>query len=252
MQHPARLTVPAIGRAVDVMDLLAETGRPRGLSDMARDLGIAKSTLHGLCDTMVTLGLLQQTAEGFEIGPHALRWSAAYLARNDLSRGFARLVADDAPLADHTLTLSTLEDGHVVYIGCRNAARPPGFTFRIGMRVPAVYSATGKAILSSLTPEDRRAQMPDPWPAPFTPRGTPDAAAFEAQVPDWQRRGYAVDAGEIREGMVCVGVAIRGQTGRVVAGLAVSMTESEVAAQGIDHFAGQIRALADRLAALTF
>lgn len=241
-----KLAVPALGRATAVLDLLAESGQPIGLSDMSRQLGIAKSTLHGLCETLSELDLLQVSPAGFEVGPHALRWSAAYLARNDLVRAFDRL-AQDPRLAEQTLTLSVLERGDVIYLGCRNSNRPLGFTFRIGMRLPAVFSATGKAMLSCMPDSERRAHLAGAWPLPYTPASTPDAASFEAQLSEWRARGYAVDAGEIREGMICVGVPVRDASGRVAAGLAISMTDAEAKAAGTDHFAAGIRELAEQL-----
>lgn len=242
----AKLAVPALWRATAVLDLLAETGQPMSLSDMSRRLGFAKSTLHGLCDTLSRLDLLQVSAAGFEVGAHTLRWSAAYLARNDLVRAFERL-AQDPRLAEQTLTLSVLEQGDVVYLGCRNSNRPLGFTFQIGMRLPAVFSATGKAMLSCLPDDERLAHLAGDWPQPYTPASTPDATSFEAQLSECRARGYAVDAGEIREGMICVGVPVRDSSGRVAAGLAISMTDAEAKAAGTDHFAAGIRELADQL-----
>lgn len=242
------LAVPAIGRAAALIDLLAHAQEPLGLSDLSRRLRIAKSTLHALCDTLVHLGLLQTEGGGFAIGPHVLQWSAAYLARNDLARAFDRLMAQDMQLTDYTVTLSVLDGTEVTYIGCRNSIRPLGFTFRAGMRVPAVFSATGKAILSVLEPEARARAMPEVWPEGFTPHSTRDAASLAPQLEEAAARGYAVDGGEIRAGMICVGVPIRGAGGSAMAGLAISMTEAEMESFGALHFAGIARTLAERLA----
>lgn len=243
-----KLSVPALGRASAVLDHLAQRGQPCGISEMSRALNIAKSTLHGLCDTLLQLGLLQASGGGFEIGPHVLRWSSAYLGRNDISRAFDQVATTQSKLSNYTLTLTILDAEDVVYIGCRNSAQPLGFTFRIGMRLPAVFSATGKAILSSLPEDQRLSHMPKVWPKSFTGHSTPDAASFTQQIRRWQDQGYAVDSGEIRDGMICVGVPIRDRAGKSVAGLAISMTEAEAAEMGTDYFAAAIQDLAEKLA----
>lgn len=243
----ASLAVPAVGRAAAVLDLLAAEGASLSLAELAQRLGIAKSTLHGLCRTMVHLGLLQVEPAGFAIGPHVLRWSAAHLERNDLARAFERIVAAEPRLADYTITLSRLEGNQVTYLACRNAQRPLGFTFRIGMRLPAVFSATGKAILASLPTSERLAVLAGPWPDSFTAASTADVTAFEAQMRLFQTQGYAVDPGEIRAGMTCIGVPIPGPDGRASAGLAISMTDAEAEVRGTAHFAGMMRELAARL-----
>lgn len=246
-QDRTALTVPALGRAVAVLDLLAAQGGPLSLADLAKRLGIAKSTLHGLCRSMVSLGLLQAEPAGFCIGPHVLNWSAAYLERNDLARAFDRVVADEPRLADYSVTLSRLDGNHVTYLACHNAQRPLGFTFRTGMRLPAVFSATGKAILASLPSAERAALLAGPWPAPFTARSTQDVTSLAVQLQECQACGFAIDPGEIRVGMTCIGVAIPGPDGRASAGLAISMTDAEVEERGIAHFATLIRDLASRL-----
>lgn len=241
------LTVPALGRATAVLDLLAAHGTPMGLAELTQRLGIPKSTLHGLCWTMAKLGLLQAEGLGFGIGPHVLGWSAAYLERNDLAHAFDRIVMAEPRLSDYSITLSRLDGSHVVYLACRNAKRPLGFTFRVGLRLPAVFSATGKAILASLKAPERAAALAGPWPEPFTAHSTQDALTFEAQVPDYQAKGYAIDIGEIRAGMTCIGVPIFAPDGRVFAGLAISMTDAEAEARGTEYFSSIIRSLAARL-----
>ena len=242
-----KLPVPALGRAVEVLDLLAGAAAPLGLSALARQTGIAKSTLHGLCETLCSLGLALQEPAGFSIGPKALLWSGAWLRGNDLARGFARICAADQSLAEHTLTLSMLDGADVVYIGCNNAARPLGLTFRIGMRLPAVFTATGKAMLAALPKEQRQNHLPKVWPERLTPKSCPSPEAFAQEIEEWQRLGHGVDAGQVREGMTCVGLALKNRAGEVVAGLAISMTEVEARSQGTKALAAKIETLAKPL-----
>jgi DNA-binding IclR family transcriptional regulator len=95
------------------------------------------------------------------------------------------------------------------------------------MRLPAVYTATGKAMLSHIPPDQRHAILSGPWREPLTSNSVRDLHAFDADVKVWLEQGYAIDNGEVREGMVCLGAPILGPEGTPVAGIAISMTSTE-------------------------
>jgi DNA-binding IclR family transcriptional regulator len=61
-----------------------------------------------------------------------------------------------------------LDGAEVVYLACQNGDRPLGVTFRIGMRLPAPYTATGKAMLSTLPTAEVRHLFADGMPPPLT------------------------------------------------------------------------------------
>lgn len=248
MSDVPRRLVPAVERAAAILDHVAQTSPPPGVSELARSLGLPKSSVHGLCETLCALGLMREQGQGFVIGAHVLRWSGAFLGRADIVRDFERLLASDGRLRDFTVTLSVLQGDQVIYMGCRNAARPLGFAFQIGMGLPAVYTATGKAMLSRLPPAERDRILAGPWPAPFTGRSVAGRAAFEAEVAGRAGQRYAIDDGQIREGMHCIGAAIFDATGRPVAGLAISMTSAEARPEVVAEL-GEV--VADLAAALS-
>ena len=143
-----------------------------------------------------------------------------------------------------------LDGDSVVYTACRNGSRPLGITFRIGMRLPAPYTATGKAILSTLTDEDVCGILQGSWPRPLTSAGTPSLKAFLQELSDTRARGYSIDAGEVREGMHCFGAPVFDSSRAIaVAGIAVSLMSHD-ATSAMQHKVGkEIRQMADRLSA---
>lgn len=248
MTDKLKRRAPAVERAVQVLDRLAANAGPLGVSELAREIGAPKSSVYGICETLVSSGVLYVDSEGYSLSPHCLRWSGAYLNRTSLVSEFQRILSIDTRLANYTVTLSAMDKDQVVYLACRNSDRPLGFTFQIGMRLPAVYSATGKAMLSRLPLAERHAILAAPWPQPFTENGVPDLAQFDADADRWVKTGYAVDNGEIREGMICLGAPIIGPQGAPVAGIAISMTSAEARPEVQRELGGIVRDIADRLA----
>ncbi|WP_420415686.1 IclR family transcriptional regulator [Marinovum algicola] len=238
---------PAAARAVSVLDRLAASPGPLGVSALARDLQLPKSSVYGVCETLVEAGVLIAAPVGYSLTQHCLNWSAAYLRRSSLASDFRRIMDADPRLASYTVTLSYLDGEQVVYLACQNAEKPLDFTFQIGMRLPAIYSATGKAMLSFLPASKRAAFLNRPWPAPLTAGSVRDVGRFEVAAQQCREKGYALDDGEIREGMVCVGAPIFGLDGMPVAGLAISMTSVEATSEAREKLGGIIREIAASL-----
>lgn len=219
--------VPAVVRATAILDRVGAAATPLGLATLARDLRLPKSSVHGLCQTLCALRLLRHQDGGFVLDTRVLRWSQAFLAQSDVVHEFQTLLATDTRLAAHTISLSTLDGHDVVYLACRNGSAPLGFSFRVGMRLPAVFTATGKAMLAHLDPAALAATLPQRWPEPLTRHSVRNRARLAAECAVVRTRGYAVDDGQVRDGMVCLGAAVIDHAGHPVAGLAVSLTASE-------------------------
>ncbi|CAN5365267.1 IclR family transcriptional regulator BlcR [soil metagenome] len=244
-----KISAPAVIRASRVLDLISESPSALSLAELARMLDVPKSSLHGLCATLVQLRLVRRLDNGqMTLGPHVMNWANAFLSRSEITQEFYAMWEESGILPQETVTLSVLDGPSVVYIACRNGTRPLGVTFRIGMRLPAPYTATGKAMLSTFSHEDVRARLKDAWPKPLTPAGTPSLTAFINELEDVRERGYSIDAGEVREGMYCFGAPIFDSSGRqAVAGVAVSLMAMDATEAAQKKAGKEVRKLADKL-----
>jgi DNA-binding IclR family transcriptional regulator len=241
--------VPAVLRATRVLDLISQSPTPLSLTELARTLDLPKSSLHGLCATLEHLRLIMRLDSGqMTLGPHVMSWANAFLARSDIAQEFLTAWDDIKVLPQETFTLSVLDGTSVVYLACRNGSQPLGVTFRIGMRLPAPFTATGKAMLSTQTDEEVRNLFSDPWPKPLTPAGTPNLAAFLKEIAEIRVRGHSIDDGETRDGMHCFGAPVFGSSGKhAIAGVAVSLLSHDVNPDTQEEAAHAIRRLADNL-----
>ena len=240
--------VPALIRGSRVLDAVVASDQPLTVSDLARKLSLPKSTVHGLCGTLVDLGLLsRRNGNSFLIGPHVMRWANAFLAQTDLTAEFSSLWDSLTVLSDETITLSVLDGSEVVYIACRNSSSSLGITFRIGMRLPAPFTATGKAILSTMSDAQVRKLLAGHWPQPLTSRSVKNIEGLMAELADCRRRGFSIDDGQTRDGMYCFGTAVRDSSNQVVAGVAVSLLATRVDDRTTDLAAKSIQTIAHQL-----
>ncbi|CAO4138449.1 HTH-type transcriptional regulator XynR [Methylorubrum aminovorans] len=241
-------TVPALRRAVRILDFVSSAESAPNAADLARVMAIPKSTAHGLLSAMVELGLLVRSQEGaYRPGSHVMQWANGFLAQQDIVREFQSHFADNSALAEHTVTLTVLDGTDVIYLGCQNSNKPLGFTFRIGMRLPAVFTATGKAQLETVPTQRLEDMFSNYWPKPLTRSSVKSLEALKCELKEIRQRGYSIDDGQIREGMICIGAAIRDFSGRSIGGVAISLIESEALPDVLDRVGLELRQTADAL-----
>ena len=246
-------TSPAVVRAVQVLDAVAVATEPLSLADLTRLTGAPKSSLHGMCDTLVQLQLLKRLPGGsMSLGPHVMGWANAFLSQTRITEEFRTLWDGTDAFHDATVTLSMLDGAEVVYLACQNGDRPLGVTFRIGMRLPAPYTATGKAILGTVPTAEVRRLFAAGMPAPLTRASVASVEALIDELDQVRSLGYSVDNGQMRDGMTCFGAPVFDATrdttrARAVGAIAVSYLTSEIDASTGERIGTQVRALADEL-----
>lgn len=225
--------VPAVERGTRILDLVARSKTYPSLSEIARELDIAKSSAHTLCNTLISLELLiKRPDQTFKLGPHVMRWSNAFVQQSDVAAEFATLWDQETELPGATITLSVLEDDEVVYIAARNSAVSSSLIdFRAGMRLPAAFTATGKAFLSHMSDFEVRRLFGKGLPAPRTPNSVRSIEALIDEVNEARQNGYTCDNEQVVEGIICFGASVLDSRNRPIAGVAVSLPAERLSDQ---------------------
>ncbi len=243
---PASATVPAVERAVRLLDHLAALQRPQPLIELAKALGMPKSSLHGLLGTLVALGVATRSEGGeYALGPRPLSWAAAFSQQSDVVGAFHSVAARFPTLREETIMLAVLDGAEVLYLACRPGTSALAVNFRVGGRFPASCTSTGKAILSTCTPERLRERLGAGALPRLTRHGVSSLAALKRQLAQVRTLGYAIDDEETAEGMHCFGAPVFA-AGRdeAVAAVAVSLIKASTSARRRDDIVAAIRALA--------
>ena len=248
-QHIAQGGVPAVVRAKAIMDYVAQAQQPPHVSEIARALGLPKSSVHGVCNTLVTLGMLaRHGASAFALGGHVMVWANAFAAKSDMIASFLRLWEETPELQQHTVTLSTMDGPDVTYVASKEGKSPLGITFRMGMRLPAAFTATGKAMLSTLPPPEVEMLYAGGMPEPLTRMSVRHAEDLAREIAQARQRGYSIDNGQVREGLYCFGAPILGfASRRAIGGIAISVLEGEVTAETERIVGGLARSSGEKL-----
>ena len=221
--------VPAVARALTLLDRLARGREPMTLARLSSELALPKSSVHGLCTTLVSFGYLRRQADGtFLIGPRVMGLAEAFVAGTDVAQEFNALWGSGGLVPEETVVLSVLSGNEALYVAVRNSARPLGLAFNVGMRLPAYLSGSGKAMLAQLSADEVRQRFAGQLSTRLTSKGPRDLDSLLRELALTRRRGWSVDDEAVREGVASFGAPVFDASGRAVAGVAVCINKAQL------------------------
>jgi DNA-binding IclR family transcriptional regulator len=241
---------PAVTRAGAILDLLAENGgQAAGPSELARRLGLPKSSIANICNALADVGLVRRIGTGFALGRKLAELGGAYLASVDLVQEFYEAAQLLPTASEETIQLAVLDGVEMTYLARHDGRQPVRLTSQIGRRLPATVTATGKSALASLADEDLQERLAGIRELPVMTvhsLATVDALREDLQVV--RERGYAMDDEETVEGVVCFGVMIPGRRpweGPYAA--SITLLKARATDERIPLLIDDLHSLADRL-----
>ncbi|MGK8198499.1 IclR family transcriptional regulator [Burkholderia cepacia] len=228
--------VPAVARAVAILDYLSQQADPVRLARLSAELGLPKSSTHALCNTLVACDYVRKEADGsFRLGPRVVSLAESFLSSTDVAREFNAIWVHTRSSPEETVLLSVLSGNEAVYVAVRNSIRPLGLAFRVGLKFPAWLSASGKAMLAHLPIAEVSRRFADGLEPHLTRKGPRTLGALQKELDETRRRGYSIDDEGIREGVFAVGAPIFDASGNVTAAVSVCVTKATVEKEGLER-----------------
>ncbi|WP_328996201.1 IclR family transcriptional regulator [Kribbella sp. NBC_01245] len=202
--------VKSAERALRILEVLGDARGPLSVTELHKETGYPRSSLHQLLHTMIAMGWIESTNEGamVGIGSRALLVGTAYLDRDPaLPHGIRtlELIREETGYTSH---YARLDGASVIYLATREETAPHRATSRVGRQLPAHATSLGKALLAELTTTEVSLELPsDPLPA-LTANTVTSHAALADELEDTRRRGYAFEREQNTLGLGCVGVPV--------------------------------------------
>jgi IclR family transcriptional regulator, KDG regulon repressor len=233
-----------VTKAFRLLEALSESDRPVGISELARDLGMTKSNVFRLLNTLMKLGYLRRTRDQALYEPTLRLWAMGLkvVNRMDLkkvSEPFLQELVDETGESVH---LSILDEQGVVFINKVEGKSPVRAYSRIGDRPPAWCTGTGKALLSYLSHDEVRSYCPEL--IRYTSKTITDYDKLFKELDAIRRQGYSVNFGEWRDSVRGVAAAILESTGKAVAAIGVSGPAERLKSADIRRHAQKVVACA--------
>ena len=248
--EPGGSLAPAVTRAAAILDALA--GSPTaslGPSELARRLGLPKSSIANILNAMADAGLVRRAGSGFGLGRKLAELGGAYLAAIDLVQEFYDASRELPTASDETVQLAVLDDVEMTYLARHDGRQQVRLTSGIGRRLPATVTATGKAALASLDDRELERRLATLTHLPqLTPRSIVTVDALRADIEQVRQRGYAIDNEETIEGVTCLGIAIPARRpGEGPYAASVTLLKARATDERVAAIVDDLRSLANQL-----
>ena len=239
--------VAAVDNTLRVLILLIERQEVRGV-DVARHLGVARSTAHRLLAMLVERGFaVQDRRKCYRPGPVLRRLGGVPPGRTgDFVAKVRPVLSSLSRATGETVHLMLLEGNSVRFIDCVEGTQILRVGSRIGMLLPAHATSGGKALLAEMPEDALRALYPRGLPR-TDPGSISDYGELNRDLALVRRRGYAVNDSESDPGITAVGACVRDGSGRAVAAIAVAAPETRYPRRRLnqlaDHLLGAVQEL---------
>jgi DNA-binding IclR family transcriptional regulator len=220
---------PGISAVLDVLEVLDREG-PTTLADLARETGIAKSTLHRVCSIMFERGWAARDAQTghIELGPR-VAWLAHTAPVSPLTAGFHGVARRLVARHNETTCLTVLDGRESVFIAKEETTHQVRLVTAVGSRLPAFAAASGRVLLADRPGEDVAALYAGCDLVTPTGRRLQGLDELFGILADTRRRGYAENIDETALGLHCLAVPV-GPPGRVAAAITLCVPTGRMSA----------------------
>ncbi|MBV2362245.1 IclR family transcriptional regulator [Streptomonospora sp. NEAU-YY374] len=202
--------VKSAARTVELLEVLSQLDSPATLRTLAERMGVPRSSLYALLQTLVGRGWVRTDPTGslYAIGIRALLAGTGYIDADPRTAMVGPHLDALSERLGETVHFARLDGPDVVYLATRESRHYLRPFSRVGRRLPAHSTSLGKALLAERTDAEVDALLPDPLPA-VTAGTLTDRPALFAELARIRERGYSTDDGENVVGLRCIGVALR-------------------------------------------
>jgi IclR family KDG regulon transcriptional repressor len=241
--------VQSVERAIAILKSFSIERPERGVGELGRELGLHKSTVSRLMQTLERGGLLARDPETkrYRLGTDLIGLASqviSYMDVREVARPFLRRLAENC---QESVNLVVLEGEHVINLEqFVPAARQVKNIGRVGRRMCAHCTAAGKVMLAHLSPTSLDRMLAAEL-LRFTVNTITDPDELRQELAQVGERGYAVTREELEEGLNAIAAPIYDHTGQAVAAVSVAGPAYRIPPDMFSHLAGQLVEVADQV-----
>lgn len=217
----ARLS--SVTTAIHLLKTFTRDDNELGISELAKRLGVAKSTVHRLTSALLDEDLLQQNPENgrYRLGIGLFTLGSLVRAQLDVMSESKQILNDLRETTQENVRLAVLERQSAVFLHDFESPQALRLRSETGQLKPAYCTAEGLCLLSGLGEAELAKFMNYPRPR-RTEKTITDEKELRALIDSVRQQGFAIEDEFCDLGTRCIAAPIRNGEGRVVAALGVA------------------------------
>ncbi len=242
----------SVARALDILDIIAESRDGLSLTEIAKEIGISKSATYSLLRTLVDRGHLREVAAGprYRLGVGLVKLADIALAQISLAEIAKPILTELSQQLGMTTRIAVADGGQPIFIDRVDGPGTVRFHTPLGTRELAHASAAGKAILACLPEAEVLALCAEHGMEKRTSHTIVTPEALLADLDLVRSRGFATDDEEDAEGVFCVGAAFFNHRGECAGAISATFIKLDVSNDRIEEVGMSTRQHAQQISAV--
>jgi DNA-binding IclR family transcriptional regulator len=203
---------PSVKKAFAILNAVSSSREGMGVSELAKKLKLAKSTVHGMTATLEELGAVMRDplTKKYKLGFTLLEIGRSAYSQIDLKTAARPVTENLMEKTGTSIFLGILNWDHVSILDIVEARQDLNITAPVGSNIPLLAGAVGKVLLASMEKEQADKIIKSNKLPRFTDNSIADPELYCKELEQVREKGYAVDDEEYIMGVRAVASPLTG------------------------------------------
>ncbi|MHA1937114.1 MAG: IclR family transcriptional regulator [Candidatus Thorarchaeota archaeon] len=242
----------SLERALNILCAFSSQNSELKLTDLSQNLGLPKSTVFRLCSTLVEYDFLKydKNQKRYSLGLKLFDLGGIVSSSFSLRKAASNPMTELQKKSGESVFLGILQDDQLLYLDKRDAPdNPIKFATEIGTRRQPFFGMLGQILLAFL-PDREVSRILDENPLqPITKKSITTRKALGGRLQTIREQGFAVERGEVIDGVGGIAAPIRDCTGKVVAAVGLRFLATSGGEGRVRELIGNVCKTAKRISA---
>lgn len=221
------LFVKSVEKAFAVLRAFTRDSQSMSLAKIALHAGLDKSSAQRFVYTLHALGYLSKDANSrsYQLSPRLLEFGFTYLDMDPVITSSQQHLKDLHDLTGETVNLARLDGTDIILVARWPSNRIISINIRVGSRLPALYMASGRVLVSHRKEEEQEAILRQTQIAAHTDQSIVNEKSLRDELRRVREQGYSVTRSQYFRGDLSIAAPIFDARGGVSASVSVNTVE---------------------------
>lgn len=240
--------ITSVKNAMRILRLFNEKQAEIGLTSIAQQINVPKSTTHRLVSQLMKEGFLSKNPRNgkYRLGLSLLTLGGVVSTYREMYREAYPIVGELVKEVNETAHICLLENDEVVYLFRRESDRKNRLITSIGRKNPIHSTGEGLCILAFQDEKTINRVLDNPM-YPYTSKTLTEREDVLRELELIRERGYALSIEQFFDGFVGISAPIRDYTQKVVSSLAIIGSTLTITPDRYDELIEKIIATANEI-----
>lgn len=243
--------VKSVDRALTIITIVSKKKEGIGVTELANQLDLNKSSIFRLLSTLVAHGFIEQDPESkkYRLGYKYLELSAKLLDSIDIRMEAKPFLQELEAFTNEVIHLVVYDQGEVVYIEKLEGNETLRMHSQVGKRAPMHCTSVGKVILAHLPAEESLNIIKRKGLSRHTENTITDQDVLLTELTKIKKQGYGVEVEENETGITCVAAPIFNNAGKIAAAVSISGPSIRMGKDRIDQLKEKVMEICSKISA---